>query len=190
MTKYWPCDHVKNIGTQWYYKGVHGDSQIYLTEEALFCHRCGAKRPEEKKCVCDTRLKGEGYILEVATIKGTLCCADCEKPIDLRPHFKEEKKECDHLKQAMEGTAKIINKDRVMCLRCGEPFFGPYAEEKKKKLLAPAIIKDREAHSEFKSERLFQSQSEAIEAINKEGCFYFVHWPAIPNKNGFYEVPE
>ena len=60
-----------------------------------------------------------------------------------------------------------------------------YEEPKKAVFMAPAIFKADDGYIEV-SGKLF---------VSEEGAKYFygkrlISWPALPNKEGFYEVPE
>ncbi len=61
-----------------------------------------------------------------------------------------------------------------------------YEEPKKPRLLAPAFVKwEKSDHPELTAE-LYESEEVARKEVGK----YFVSWPAVANKDGFYEVPS
>ena len=57
--------------------------------------------------------------------------------------------------------------------------------DQKKVLMAPAFISNG-GGGIFISNHLFRSEKDAREHLE----YAFVSWPAILNKDGFYEVPE
>lgn len=66
--------------------------------------------------------------------------------------------------------------------------FELYEEPKKKVLMAPAIVKTPYGYA--MSEYFYSSEKEAKDDIEIKTISKFICWPAIPNKDGFYEVPE
>jgi len=61
---------------------------------------------------------------------------------------------------------------------------GEWKEPPKPKLMAPALLKD-DRYTEL-SAYLYESEEHAREVLGD--CFRY--WPAVPNKDGFYEVPS
>lgn len=83
------------------------------------------------------------------------------------------------------SSDKLMVEGEIVCEYCFRNYGG---EEKKPKLLAPALIKNDLGSVVF-SAKLYSSLKEA-----KKGCShlepYKVIWPALPNKDGFYEVDD
>lgn len=94
------------------------------------------------------------------------------------------------------GTGKLFVDDKYPTLyhledakRLFPQFFNEEKPEpqKKKKFLAHAILKRYYDDSTYISDELFSHEEEVKKFIGED---YFVKWPAIPSKDGFYEVEE
>lgn len=63
-----------------------------------------------------------------------------------------------------------------------------WKEPPKPKLLAPALCRSL-SDKFFVTDNLFLTRDDASDYTHNAEC-YLIAWPAVPNKDGFYEVPS
>jgi hypothetical protein len=63
-------------------------------------------------------------------------------------------------------------------------------EPKPPKLMAPALCRRLGSKRLFVTEELYASKEEARERAMEWADLSFISWPAVPNKDGMYEVPS
>ena len=61
---------------------------------------------------------------------------------------------------------------------------------KKPRRLAPALLRRLGGKRIFVTEELYTTEQEAQDDAAGSPGLVFIAWPAVPNKDGFYEVPE
>ena len=113
---------------------------------------------------------------------GKYYCFDNDMYNEEAPHlqrcYNENGDEVFNLDKMALNMADILNSDDWVI----------YDSSKYPKLLAPAVYQDYPKRSFKITDKLFSSLEEAKEYCKCDG--YRLIWPAVPNKDGFYEVPE